>query len=171
MILFCLHFFYYLCTIRVITLEHNNEELRNTNGCYLVTQFSSNPTNRFILSELSFLAKVKRKKIAPQNFCPIFLFFPNAAKRLKKLPTMTSRHARPTTAATGKTGAPLVRRVAAGVCLRHTEKYQTVTFRQIGLEVARKSITFAISLYVPARKLRCDALFRIFTGAHRKPLG
>lgn len=39
-------------------LEHNNEELRNTNGCYLVTQFSSNPTNRFILSELSFLAKV-----------------------------------------------------------------------------------------------------------------
>jgi hypothetical protein len=22
---------------RVITLEHNNEELRNTNGCYLVT--------------------------------------------------------------------------------------------------------------------------------------
>lgn len=42
----------------VITLEHNNEELRNTNGCYLVTQFSSNPTNRFILSELSFLAKV-----------------------------------------------------------------------------------------------------------------
>lgn len=43
---------------RVITLEHNNEELRNTNGCYLVTQFSSNPTNRFILSELSFLAKV-----------------------------------------------------------------------------------------------------------------
>lgn len=62
MILFCLHFFYYLCTIRVITLEHNNEELRNTNGCYLVTQFSSNPTNRFILSELSFLAKVKRKK-------------------------------------------------------------------------------------------------------------
>ncbi|MBQ2886663.1 MAG: hypothetical protein IJE43_23335 [Alphaproteobacteria bacterium] len=39
-------------------MEHNNEELRNTNGCYLVTQFSSNPTNRFILSELSFLAKV-----------------------------------------------------------------------------------------------------------------
>ena len=46
---------------RVITLEHNNEELRNTNGCYLVTQFSSNPTNRFILSELSFLAKVTTK--------------------------------------------------------------------------------------------------------------
>ena len=46
---------------RVITLEHNNEELRNTNGCYLVTQFSSNPTNRFILSELSFLAKVTKK--------------------------------------------------------------------------------------------------------------
>ena len=45
---------------RVITLEHNNEELRNTNGCYLITQFSSNPTNRFILSELSFLAKVTK---------------------------------------------------------------------------------------------------------------
>jgi len=39
----------------------SNEELRNTNGCYLVTQFSSNPTNRFILSELSFLAKVTEK--------------------------------------------------------------------------------------------------------------
>ena len=52
---------YYLCAIRVITLKHNNEELRNTNGCYLVTQFSSNPTNRFILSELSFLAKVTEK--------------------------------------------------------------------------------------------------------------
>ena len=54
---FRLHFFLYLCSIRVITLKHNNEELRNTNGCYLVTQFSSNPTNRFILSEPSFLAK------------------------------------------------------------------------------------------------------------------
>ena len=31
---------------RVITLEHNNEELRNTNGCYLVTQISSNPNSR-----------------------------------------------------------------------------------------------------------------------------
>lgn len=51
----------YLCAIRVITLEHNNEELRNTNGCYLVTQFPSNPNNRFILSELSFLAKVTEK--------------------------------------------------------------------------------------------------------------
>ena len=48
----------YLCAIRVITLKHNNEELRNTNGCYLVTQFSSSSTNRLILSELSFLAKV-----------------------------------------------------------------------------------------------------------------
>jgi len=47
---------------RVITLEHNNEELRNTNSCYLITQFSSNPTNRFILSELSFLAKVSKKR-------------------------------------------------------------------------------------------------------------
>ena len=25
--------------------KHNNDELRNTNGCYLITQFSSNPTN------------------------------------------------------------------------------------------------------------------------------
>lgn len=59
--LFVSNIFYYLCTIRVITLKHNNEELRNTNGCYLVTQFSSNPTNRFILSKLSFLAKVTEK--------------------------------------------------------------------------------------------------------------
>lgn len=51
----------YLCAIRVITLKHNNEELRNTNGCYLVTQFSSSSTNRLILSELSFLAKVIKK--------------------------------------------------------------------------------------------------------------
>ncbi len=51
----------YLCAIRVITLKHNNEELRNTNGCYLVTQFSSSSTNRLILSELSFLAKVTKK--------------------------------------------------------------------------------------------------------------
>ena len=58
--LFVSNIFYYLCTIRVITLKHNNEELRNTNGCYLVTQFSSNPTNRFILSKLSFLAKVTK---------------------------------------------------------------------------------------------------------------
>ena len=59
--LFVSNIFYYLCTISVITLKHNNEELRNTNGCYLVTQFSSNPTNRFILSKLSFLAKVTIK--------------------------------------------------------------------------------------------------------------
>ena len=55
---------YIICTFvasRVITLELNKEELRNTNGCYFVTQFSSNPTNRFILSELSFLAKVTKK--------------------------------------------------------------------------------------------------------------
>ena len=58
----------YLCAIRVITLKHNNEELRNTNGCYLVTQFSSSSTNRLILSELSFLAKVKKK------IFPIILF-------------------------------------------------------------------------------------------------
>ena len=53
---------------RVITLKHNNEELRNTNGCYLVTQFSSNPTNRFILSELSFLAKVAKRFLCDQIF-------------------------------------------------------------------------------------------------------
>ena len=44
---------YIICTFvapRVIALKHNKEELRNTNGCYLVTQFSSNPANRFILS-------------------------------------------------------------------------------------------------------------------------
>ncbi len=52
---------------RVITLEHNNEELRNTNGCYLVTQFPNNPTNRFILSELSFLAKVTKKPYICEN--------------------------------------------------------------------------------------------------------
>ena len=51
----------FFCTFvasRVTTFWQSNEELGNTNGCYLVTQFSSNPTNRFILSELSFLAKV-----------------------------------------------------------------------------------------------------------------
>ena len=53
---------------RVITLEHNNEELRNTNGCYLVTQFSSNPTNLFILSELSFLAKFTKRFLCDQIF-------------------------------------------------------------------------------------------------------
>ena len=58
---FCLRFFYYLCAVRVITLKHNNEELRNTNGCYLVTLFSGNPNNRFILNELSFLTKVRKK--------------------------------------------------------------------------------------------------------------
>lgn len=47
--LFVSNIFYYLCTIRVITLKHNNEELRNMNGCYLVTQFSSKPNNRLIL--------------------------------------------------------------------------------------------------------------------------
>ncbi len=39
-------------------LKHNNEELINTNDCYLVTQFSRNHTNRFILIKLSFPAKV-----------------------------------------------------------------------------------------------------------------
>ena len=57
---------------RVITLEHNNEELRNTNGCYLVTQFSSNPTNRFILSELSFLAKVTEIFCISDDFCKLY---------------------------------------------------------------------------------------------------
>ncbi len=65
----------YLCAIRVITLKHNNEELRNTNGCYLVTQFSSSSTNRLILSELSFLAKISKKSIL------IFLF---NSQRVKK---------------------------------------------------------------------------------------
>ncbi len=62
---------------RVITLKHNNEELRNTNGCYLVTQFSSNPTNRFILSELSFLAKSYIKnltfRVCSDKIATIFL--------------------------------------------------------------------------------------------------
>lgn len=49
------HFFLYLFTVRVITLKHSNEELRNTNGCYLVTQFSSNPNNRLILRQLQIL--------------------------------------------------------------------------------------------------------------------
>ena len=35
----------FVAGVRVVTLKHNNEELRNTNGCYLITQFSSNPTN------------------------------------------------------------------------------------------------------------------------------
>ena len=39
----------YLCVSVAISLVQNNEELRNTNGCYLVTQFSSNPNNRLIL--------------------------------------------------------------------------------------------------------------------------
>lgn len=60
---------------RVITLEHNNEELRNTNGCYLVTQFSSNPTNRFILSELSFLAKVTEKIETPNFYNEIKILY------------------------------------------------------------------------------------------------
>lgn len=50
-------------------MKHNNEELRNTNDCYLVTQFSSNPTNRFILSELSFLAKVTEIFCIADDFC------------------------------------------------------------------------------------------------------
>jgi hypothetical protein len=57
---------------RVITLEHNNEELRNTNGCYLVTQFSSNPTNQVILSESYFLAKDTKKyikSVSLHSFC------------------------------------------------------------------------------------------------------
>ena len=55
-----LQFFYYFCSVIVITLEHNNKELRNTNGCNLVTHFSNNPTNRFILSKLSLLAKITK---------------------------------------------------------------------------------------------------------------
>lgn len=52
---------FHLCSIKSYQLKHNNEELRNTNDCYLVTQFSSNPTNRFILSKLSFHAKATKK--------------------------------------------------------------------------------------------------------------
>ena len=59
-LLVCISFCTFVAS-RVTTLKHNNEELRNTNDCYLVTQFSSNPTNRFILSKLSFLAKVTEK--------------------------------------------------------------------------------------------------------------
>ena len=53
------------CFSRDITFARLSffEELRNTNGCYLVTQFSSNSTNRFILSELSLLAKINKKFI------------------------------------------------------------------------------------------------------------
>ena len=51
----CLRFFYYLCAVRVVTLKQSNEELRNTNGCYLVTLFSGNPNNRFILRQLQIL--------------------------------------------------------------------------------------------------------------------
>lgn len=54
-------FLFYLCSIKSYPLKHNNEELRNTNDCYLVTQFSKNPTNRFILSKLPFLAKVTER--------------------------------------------------------------------------------------------------------------
>lgn len=54
--------------IAILTLWQSNEELRNTNGCYLVTQFSSNPTNRFILSELSFLAKFTKRFLCDQIF-------------------------------------------------------------------------------------------------------
>ena len=56
---------------RVTTLKHNNEELRNTNGCYLVTQFSGNPTNQFIISKLSFLAKVTIKDFAKFPCCDV----------------------------------------------------------------------------------------------------
>jgi len=59
-------------------LWQNIEEFRNTNGCYLVTQFSSNPTNRFILSELSFLAKVT-KKISV--LCRMYFFSNNIVKQ------------------------------------------------------------------------------------------
>ena len=58
---FGLRFFYYLCAVRVITLKHNNEELRNTNGCYLVTLFSGNPNNRFILRQLQILRFFRKK--------------------------------------------------------------------------------------------------------------
>ena len=60
-ILFSSAFFCTFVSSRVITLEQSNDELRNTNGCYLVTQFSSNPTNRFILKSYLFLQKLHKK--------------------------------------------------------------------------------------------------------------
>ena len=63
---------YYICNIKSYALKQNNVELRNANGCYLVTQFSSNPTNRFILSELSFLAKVIEIFCMADDFCKFF---------------------------------------------------------------------------------------------------
>ena len=84
---FCLRFFYYLCAVRVITLKHNNEELRNTNGCYLVTLFSGNPNNRFILRQLQIL-RFFRKKVRlwlkatqAHGICYIFIKYPG--RRLK----------------------------------------------------------------------------------------
>ena len=55
---------------RVITLEHNNEELRNTNGCYLVTQFCAKKILSFSSPYWSVL--IGEKKIflpsTPSNF-------------------------------------------------------------------------------------------------------
>ncbi len=40
---FCQHYFCTFMTSRVATLRQSNEELRNMNGCYLITQFSYDP--------------------------------------------------------------------------------------------------------------------------------
>lgn len=52
---------FYLCSIKSYPLKHNNEELRNRNSRSFVFLSSNNPTNRAILSKLSFLAKVTER--------------------------------------------------------------------------------------------------------------
>ena len=84
---FCLRFFYYLCAVRVITLKHNNEELRNTNGYYLVTLFSGNPNNRFILRQLQIRRCFKKvrlwlKERAAHGICYIFIKYPGRWRKV-----------------------------------------------------------------------------------------
>ena len=52
-----------------MTLKQNNNELRNTNGCYLVTQIPINPNNRLILRQLQSLRFFTLKLL--QNNCAI----------------------------------------------------------------------------------------------------
>ena len=88
MILFsCLGLFYCLCGIRVITLNHLNEEIRNTNGCYLVARFFMQFDHPiYILSELSFLAKVMQKGLNKLlNYCQNVKYF-------IPLPTSNGKH-------------------------------------------------------------------------------
>lgn len=54
-------FLFYFCSIKSYPLKHNNEELRNRNSRSFVFLSSNNPTNRAILSKLSFLAKVTER--------------------------------------------------------------------------------------------------------------